>query len=229
MVDSRLNYRVTSFSSHSSDKRIILLYGDDHYDVITSLPGVFTSSYVCYKFQKPYKYLNQHKCSKAVLCRCCLQEGCPDFLVALQHRQQASIPCAACNRLFFGTTCFDAHRFKNYQNKAEPVMSTTICRTIRRCRTCHKLNVGWEEIKEHCCHHDECASCKNIVYLRDHKCFIQRLKTPAEQLEEESEKRKKRKRGRSKNKSLKRGTASHEPDAESDDGDYQERPPILCF
>ncbi|XP_078364066.1 uncharacterized protein LOC144648356 [Oculina patagonica] len=228
MVDSRLNYRVTSFSSDSSDKRIILLYGGEHYDVITSLPGVFTSSYFCYKCHKPYKCLNQHKCSKAVLCRCCLQEGCPDFLLALQRRQQASIPCAACNRLFFGTTCFEAHRFKNYQNKAEPVLSKTICGTRRRCRTCHKLNVGWEEIKEHVCYFDECPSCKKTVDLRDHKCFIQRLKTPAEQLEEANEKRKKRKRGRSKNKSRKRGTASHDPEPESNE-DYQERPPILVF
>ncbi len=107
-------------------------------------------------------------------------------------------------------------------------MSKVICGTRRRCRTCHKLNVGWEEIKEHYCYHDEYPSCKNVVDLRDHKCFIPQLNTPAEQLEEANEKRKKRKRGRSKHKSRKQGVSpSHEPDAESDDEDYQERSPIL--
>lgn len=78
-------------------------------------------------------------------------------------------------------------------------------------------------------HYDECPSYKQHVDLRDHKCFIQRLKTPAEQLEEEQVTIKKWKRGNCKQKSRKRGPASNEPDEKNEDEDDEELPPILFF
>ena len=65
--------------------------------------------------------------------------------------------------------------------------------------------------------------------LRDHQCFIQRLKTQAEQLEEERVTGKKGKRGIFKQKSRKRCPASNEPDEENEDEDEEEFPPILVF
>ena len=63
-----------------SEKQIMLLMHDGHFDVITKLPGFFNSSYFCHECEKAYSdedYKN-HQCHRTK-CDSSLQRGCPDY------------------------------------------------------------------------------------------------------------------------------------------------------
>ena len=83
-----------------------------HYDAITTLPGFFSSSYVCAHCFKTYNDKGRHRCKIKIQCRCCLQKDCPDFLHAYPSCLKASQRCHECGRDFLGDTSFDAHRSK---------------------------------------------------------------------------------------------------------------------
>ena len=151
---------------------IILLQEKDHYDVITSLPGFFGSSYVCGHCLQPYDHVGQHACQKnSTFCRACRQPDCPDFLEALPRGLKANRRCHLCRREFFGETCFEAYLTKDRQHQTNPAQS--VCQTIRRCPTCFKLEDKPENIQRHKCGYATCPSCQEYVEIASHKCFIQ--------------------------------------------------------
>ena len=61
LCDATRGYVVTSFGP-PSQKQLVLLYDDGHYDVITSLPGFFGTSYFCMRCLKPYENQGPHAC-----------------------------------------------------------------------------------------------------------------------------------------------------------------------
>ena len=64
-----------------SQKQLVLLYNDGHYDVITSLPGFFGTSYFCVRCLKPYDNQGYHAIdNNPDHCSACLQTGCPDYM-----------------------------------------------------------------------------------------------------------------------------------------------------
>ena len=66
-----------------SQKQLVLLYNDGHYDVITSLPGFFGTSYFCARCLKPYDNQGHHTSdNNPDHCSACLQTGCPDYTKA---------------------------------------------------------------------------------------------------------------------------------------------------
>ena len=88
LVDAHRSYHITTYGP-PQDKQLILLHNQDHYDVITRLPGFFGSSYVCADCWKPYDHEGLHRCNKKTLCGACRQKECPDFLHAYPPTPQS--------------------------------------------------------------------------------------------------------------------------------------------
>ena len=61
LCDATCEYVLMSFGQ-PSQRQLVLLYDDSHYDVITSLPGFFGTSYFCARCLKPYNNQGHHAC-----------------------------------------------------------------------------------------------------------------------------------------------------------------------
>ena len=82
LCDATLEFVVTSFGP-PSQKELVLLYDDGHYDLVTSLPGFFGTSYFCARCLKPYDNQGHHACDNSPdHCSACLQTGCQDYTEA---------------------------------------------------------------------------------------------------------------------------------------------------
>ena len=92
LVDAQRSFHITTFGP-LSDKQLILLHNQDHYDVITKLPGFFGSSYVCADCWKPYDHEGRHRCTKTKVCGACRQKDCPDFQHAYPRHLKATQRC----------------------------------------------------------------------------------------------------------------------------------------
>ena len=196
VVDADRGFRVTSFSQ-PGEKKLILLHTDHHYDVVTSLPGFFGTSYFCHKCLKGYNDQGQHKCnSRTPFCRSCLQENCMEFVETYQRKQTASVPCRDCGGKFFGPKCYQTHKQLKQNRKPAESPELTICATRRKCPNCLKLEIGTEKIQRHRCGFIDCPSCQFYVDVNTHKCFIQKTPTKEEQQEEKKRRREARKRKR---------------------------------
>ena len=106
-----------------------------------------------------------------------------------------------------------------------------MCTQRRKCSESQKLLVGLEEQKEHICGYVECPSCKEYEEAATHKCYIQKVKSPAKEKEEKRKKKKtqKKKRGR-------RGAAAglatlraNEACMEVNEEDDEDKPPLHIF
>ena len=149
-VDGDRAFHVSSFGPPLS-KQLILLHEKGHYDVITSLPGFFGSSYVCAHCFKPYDNKGRHLCQAQLKCRACLQKDCPDFLHAYPRGLKVSLRCHDCGRDSFGDTCFQSHRTKDIAGNTTDALQSTICFTRRKCVGCFKLEEGFKDILRHRC------------------------------------------------------------------------------
>ena len=184
LVDATRGYSVKSFGP-PQDKQLVLLYDNNHYDVITTLPGFFGSGYFCTRCFKPYENEGRHACkNNPDHCPACLQTGCPDFMEAKCRGHRATTPCGSCKRLFHGDTCLQNHLSKSYNGKAADAKNVSVCTQRRKCVGCQKLSVGMKAQKEHECGHAECPSCREYVDVATHKCFIQVVKSPEEEKQE---------------------------------------------
>ncbi len=64
------------YTGPEKEKRIYLYLHDNHYDVITTMPGFLARSYYCNTCKKGYNSRESHLCSNA--CRCCrFPDDCP--------------------------------------------------------------------------------------------------------------------------------------------------------
>ena len=189
LVDAHRSFHITTFGA-PQDKQLILLHHQNHYDVITKLPGFFGSSYVCAHCWKPYNTEGRHRCTKQKgHCRACCQKECPDFLHAYPRGQKATRRCQHCHRDFFGDTCFQMHLVKDHAGKPASNSQATICSQRRRCKDCRKQNVGLDKIEKHQCGYLDCPSCREYVDGETHRCFIQTAPKP------QASQKRKRKRG----------------------------------
>ena len=78
LVDADRAYHVSSFGPPAT-KQLILLQDKGHYDVITSLPGFFGTSYVCAHCFTSYNDEGRHRWQAKLHCHACLQKECPEF------------------------------------------------------------------------------------------------------------------------------------------------------
>ena len=224
LVDATRGYSVKSFGP-PQDKQLVLLYDNDHYDVITTLPGFFGSSYFCARCLTPYSNERRRACkNNPDLCRASLQTGCPDYTEAKCRGHRATAPCGSCKRLFHGDTCLQNHLSKSYNGKAADAKNVRVCTQRRKCIECQKLLVGLKEQKKHKCGYVECPSCREYVNVATHKCFIQVVKSPEVEKQEKKKKRKKAKRGAA------AGLATLEANGQGMNvEDDQDKHPLLVF
>lgn len=128
----------------NSEKRINLLYGENHYNVIKSLTGAFSCKKYCCHCEKPYdKY---HMCSKKCY-------GCLKVPACVKTTDTTS--CIRCKREFKSIECFENHTYKN-------------CMLLQRCVECFKT---FYTQRGHICGEKFCQLCKLIV-PNDHLCFM---------------------------------------------------------
>ena len=219
LVDAQRSFHITTFGP-LRDKQLILLHNQDHYDVITRLPGFFGSSYVCADCWKPYNTEGLHRCTKTKLCGACRQKDCPDFQHAYPRHLKATQRCQSCHRDFFGPACLEAHASKTHAGKPATDLQSSVCSQRHRCPDCYQQNVGLSNIERHLCWHVDCPSCHEYVHADKHLCFIQRAPKPQDE--------KKRKRTRQKGPRAKRGAAAAEPHASSED-EEDVLPPLHVF
>ena len=101
VIDQTRSHRVDAFGPRQ-DKQLVLLYNQQHFDVVTSLPGFFAKSYFCGRCLKPYDHEGQHACdNNPDHCPACLQNVCMDYREAKAQRRTASFRCDRCKRAFF--------------------------------------------------------------------------------------------------------------------------------
>ena len=132
LVDETRGYEVSRFSP-PQDKQLVLLYSGHHYDVITSLPGFFATSYFCDRCFKPYDNEGQHACiNNPDHCPACMQDECTDYKQA-QKSRKASTFCGSCRRFFYGDTCLEQHLSKSYKGTAAIAKNVSVCTQRRKC------------------------------------------------------------------------------------------------
>ena len=151
----------------TDEKPIIsLYYHNNHFDVITTLPGFLRRGYFCQRCHKAYDHTVDHLCS--AMCSSCRAFGCVF--------EAGGIGCNECNRLFKNQACYDRH-------KNEPIDGggRTVCEVIRKCDKCGKA-MDVRQIKNgHICG-KKCRTCGLILNQEDtdHKCYIQQLEQEEE-------------------------------------------------
>ena len=146
---------------------ISLYYHNNHFDVITKLPGFLSRNYFCYRCHKAYDHTTDHICT--AMCDMCRGFECV--------WEDKGIPCNECDRVFRNQECYDRH-------KNEPINSggRTVCQVIRKCEKCGKsVDVRHLKPDAHLCGR-KCKICHLIITPEDtdHKCYIQQLEQEEE-------------------------------------------------
>ena len=62
-------YNNIIYAGPDKDKRIYLYMHDNHYDVITKMPGFFVCHYYCHTCKKAYDNREEHLCPNECMCR----------------------------------------------------------------------------------------------------------------------------------------------------------------
>ena len=143
------------------EKSIYLYYHNNHFDVITSMPGFLNKSYFCHRCHKSYDSTADHVCPP--MCRSCRGFGCVF--------EGDGIRCNECDRMFKSQSCYDHHK--------EPINSggRSVCEAVRKCEKCGK-SMDVRKIKDggHACG-KKCRTCGVMLESEDvdHQCYIQQL------------------------------------------------------
>ena len=134
-----------------SDKQIVLLMPDGHFDVITKLPGFFDSVYFCLECEKRYSnddYKN-HPCRKTK-CYACLQVNCSDYSI-FKQTGNPSLPCKDCNRQFYGAMCQLNHLTQKANGQLVAPLEKNVCKSHKKCSFCTQLFTSTaQEHMKHC-------------------------------------------------------------------------------
>ena len=149
------------------EKSIYLYYQDNHFDVITKLPGFLNTNYFCHQCHRAYDHTTDHCCKG--MCRSCRGFGCVI--------QDNGMVCHECDRLFKNQACYDRH-------KQQPIDGggRTVCQAIRKCPKC-KQSMDVRKIgKPHQCVDKKCPTCKKERNPSDlnHQCYMQQLEPKGE-------------------------------------------------
>ena len=162
------------YAGPEKDKRIYLYMHDNHYDVITKMPGFFARHYYCHTCKKAYDHHEEHLCPNE--CKCCgFSPICP---------KESWRSCKDCHRQFKSQRCYDQH--KRPEGNARPV-----CQSLIRCMKCMEVVERRHLAPEkHLCGKRKCGTCGKYVQLEGHRCYIQpetkkKRKNPTPEEEEE--------------------------------------------
>ena len=175
IVSKEYNNKII-YSGPDKDKKIYLYMHNNHYDVITKMPGFFARAYYCHECKKAYNNVETHLCPNS--CKCCgARPICPEL---------SWMPCNDCGRMFKSQQCYDQH--KEPRGKAR-----SVCQGWVKCPQCKKAVQRYCAAPDkHGCEKKKCGICGKFVKLEDHFCFIQpetkkRKRKRSEEEEEEEE------------------------------------------
>ena len=143
---------------------IYLYLHDNHYDVITTMPGFLSNSYFCHKCSQSYSNKFDHVCDE--MCKSCRSYDC-----VLNGN---GLKCNECDRLFKNKACYDQHK--------EPVDGArSVCQTVRKCGKCGKsMDVRKLNPKGHICG-KKCSTCGVVLNEKsEHQCYIQKTEQTEE-------------------------------------------------
>ena len=171
------NYEITIVSGNHNDsiiyppepsnkQPIYLYFHDNHYDVITSMPGFLSTVYFCHKCKKTYDHVSDHLCE--AMCRICRSYDCVI--------EDDGMICNECDRWFKSKNCYDHHK------KPMTDDGRSVCQTIRKCKQCGKAtDVRKLNSKGHICG-KKCKTCGVILNQEDddHLCYIQKTELSEE-------------------------------------------------
>ena len=155
-----------------SEKQIMLLMHDGHFDVITKLPGFFNSSYFCHECEKAYSdedYKN-HPCHRTK-CDSSLQRGYPDYI--FKHIENQELPCKDCNRKFYGVTCQLNHLTQKANGQSVAPAESNVCQPHKKCPICLHVYTSTSQKHVKHCGLQCCSHCSKEVNILQHKCFLQ--------------------------------------------------------
>ena len=145
------------YSGPEKDKKIYLYMHNNHYDVITKMPGFFARAYYCHECKKAYNNLETHLCPNS--CKCCGSRPiCPEL---------SWMPCNDCGRMFKSQQCYDQHK----EPRGE---ARSVCQSWIKCTQCKKaVRRCCVAPEKHDCGKKKCGICGKFVKLEGHYCFIQ--------------------------------------------------------
>ena len=162
------------YAGPEKDKRIYLYMHDNHYDVITKMPGFFARHYYCHTCKKAYEHHEEHLCPNE--CKCCgFSPICPE---------ESWRSCKDCLRQFKSQRCYDQH-------KRPKGNARSVCQSLIRCMKCMEVVDRRHQASEkHLCGKRKCGICGKYVQLEGHRCYIQpetkkKRKNPTPEEEEE--------------------------------------------
>ena len=145
------------YAGPEKDKRIYLYMHDNHYDVITKMPGFFARHYYCHTCKKAYEHHEEHLCPNE--CKCCgFSPICPE---------ESWRSCKDCLRQFKSQRCYDQH-------KRPKGNARSVCQSLIRCMKCMEVVDRRHQASEkHLCGKRKCGICGKYVQLEGHRCYIQ--------------------------------------------------------
>ena len=149
--------------TNSNVTPIYLYLHNNHYDVITSMPGFLSTCYFCHMCRRTYSNKLAHLCPG--MCKSCRSYDC---IV------DDPLECNECNRWFKSKACYDRHK--------EPVDGgRSVCQGIKKCEKCGKsVEVRKLSSKGHICG-KKCSTCGVVLNEKDeHKCYIQKTEQTEE-------------------------------------------------
>ena len=128
------------YSGLEKDKKIYLYMHDNHYDVITRMPGFLARSYYRHTCNKAYDHHEDHVCPNE--CKCCgFSPICPE---------ESWLTCNDCHRQFKSQRCYDQH--KQSRGNARP-----ICERLIKCTKYQTLVRQYNQVPEkHQCGQRKC-------------------------------------------------------------------------
>jgi hypothetical protein len=163
-IVSKEHQNALIFVGPEQQKKIYLYLHDNHYDVITTMPGFLARSMYCHTCKKAYDHQVEHICAN--ICRCCRFPECPVL---------SWIRCNDCNRMFKSPACFDRHK-------------QSLCASWAKCLECNKTMKRIQLPPEkHHCGMTKCSICKEYVRPGDHRCYMQPVEKRDEDLSESDE------------------------------------------
>ena len=152
-------------STDSNVTPIYLYLHDNHYDVMTTIPGFLAVSYFCHKCRRSYSNRHGHLCEEK--CGLCGSFDCIE-------ESGNGMECNECGRWFKSEACYDRHK--------EPLGGArSVCQGIKKCEKCGRgVEVRRLNPKHHICG-KKCSTC-GLVYdeKSEHKCYIQKTEQKEE-------------------------------------------------
>lgn len=133
--------------------------GENHFDGIGSINGVFGYGYFCETCLKPYKNKGKHACQTT--CDVCGSNHC---IIG-----DDTLSCFHCNRSCRSKECFDRHITKKDKRGRDEEKS--MCDKVFQCKKCRKvIESSQRKPEQHRCREWKCQNCFKYQ-LGQHLCY----------------------------------------------------------